>query len=365
MTPQTFLALLLALRAALPGEPVRRGQDAPPPGEGVRAFPVRYEAENRAVTNWRLEAAEALEPKPVALLASLLSLERPFVTRCVKLNNYWCIKSARWDGEIATDKDGHVGFASADQGANAAVALLRRYYLQFRRKSALDIVRRWAPPECGVATSIGGLASLAVNGIGNTLRARYLASHRIGQVTQTSAVAKISGASLPTPPARPARPAPPRVSVVPLAHLPEYHVPDIAEGMGEHRRLPPQQPRSLRQARAQPQARPVAQTPPPLPTPRPKPPVKVAEAVPTCAPDEQRLRNYANAIVEGLGIGPTDDLKLFADDGTPLPNLSPVMLAMSGFELGLLRASSDLVDRAIQHVARKAEAEAKTRTAQD
>jgi len=107
-----------------------------------------YLAADRAVSNWRAEALHDLQPRPVSAMAVLLNVERPVVTRCVKLNNYWCIKRARWNGEIGHDDEGHVGFASADQGADAAVTLLRRYYLDFGRKSALDIVRRWAPAEC-------------------------------------------------------------------------------------------------------------------------------------------------------------------------------------------------------------------------
>ena len=70
-------------------------------------------------------------------------------------------------------------------------------------------------------------------------------------------------------------------------------------------------------------------------------------------------------MVGGLGIGPTDDLKLFTENGAPLPNLSPVMLAMSAFELGALRASPDLVERAIQRAAERVEARARAELAQD
>jgi hypothetical protein len=52
--------------------------------------------------------------------------------------------------------------------------------------------------------------------------------------------------------------------------------------------------------------------------------------------------------VHGLGLQPADDLKLFDADGTPLPNLRRVLLAMSSFELGHLRASVELVTGAIE-----------------
>ena len=124
MVPQTFYALVLAARALLPGDSGSGGGALQPEPQAVAA---RYEPVSREVTNWRSEAMDALEPKPVVAMAAVFRAERPFVTRCVKLNNYWCIKSARWNGELATDAEGHVGFATADHSADAAATLLRRY----------------------------------------------------------------------------------------------------------------------------------------------------------------------------------------------------------------------------------------------
>ena len=223
MMPQTFLALALALRALLPGDVQETAEVSSQTAQDAQALQARYEPEAREVSNWRREAMDALEPKPIVAMAALFKAERPFVTRCVKLNNYWCIKSARWNGELATDNEGHVGFVSADHGADAAATLLRRYYLDFNRKSALDIVRRWAPAECNVATGIGGMAMLAVRGIGGTVRAQYLASRR-----------KQGGAVRYTAKAGPGG-KPGRVSmVIPLVpKTPQYRVPSIAAGMGE------------------------------------------------------------------------------------------------------------------------------------
>ena len=328
MMPQTILMLALAVRALLPGE-FGSGGDASPPE--LQAVAARYEPGSREVTNWRSEALEALEPKPVVAMAALFKAERPFVTRCVKLNNYWCIKSARWNGELATDSEGHVGFASADHGADAAATLLRRYYLEFNRKSALDIVRRWAPAECNVATGIGGMAMLAVRGIGGTVRARYLASRgKKGGAVRYTAKAGPGG-------------RPGRVSmVIPMApRTPQYRVPSIAAGMGEKPK--PSQPQAV--VRRRPVKEPAVTASAPS---RPAPKVQVAAA---CPSEQQRHRNYASRMVDGLGLSPTDDLKLFAEDGTPQPNLTHVMLAMSAFELGALRASPDLVEDAIGRAA--------------
>ena len=288
-------------------------------GEEARAS---YLSTTRKVTNWRKEAARHLDPDVVAAAAAFLEAERPVVSRCVKLNNYWCIKSARWDGEIGTDEEGHVGFASAEAGADAAASLLRRYYLEFGRKSALDIVRRWAPPECGLLTLAG--MPLAVRGIGGTVRARYLAGRRVKLTAVPDARARAAAV-------RRGAPAP-RVSVVIPRPMPTFRVPDIAAGMGEQE-----------QSRASPK-----------PAPRPETTASVARPSSGCGSDEQRIQNYAARIVEGLGLKPADDLKLFAPDGMPLANLDPVMAAMSSVELGLLRANAGLVAGAVERAAAKA-----------
>ena len=366
MLTQTLLALLIATGGAV----ADRGSDLIGwGGERMtaaartlvrRGREVRFDAEERAVTNWRVETATALDPAPIAALAALVDADRPVVTRCVRLNNYWCIKSARWEGEIGTDEEGHVGFASAQSGADAAATLLRRYYLEFGRRSARDIVRRWAPAECyfasgGGAPIAGGapaaatgpitLGNLAVRGIGATLRARYLASRRKGRVA----------ANRSRPAAGPRAPAPRVATGMPRA-LPAVRIPEVAAGAGEgggltissalpYRVTPP---RSLA-SRAAPvrvaaaTAAAATEVAPPAPAPRL-----------TCAPDELRLRNYASRIADALGVGSDDDLKLFEADGAPTRNLAPVLLAMSGFELGTLRARSDLVEGAVARQAARA-----------
>ncbi|MGO4523587.1 hypothetical protein AB4097_01850 [Microvirga sp. 2MCAF35] len=346
MTPQTILMLALAVRGLLPGDVREAREAASKHGHDAPAVQARYEPDTREVSNWRREAMDALEPKPVVAMVAFLRAERPFVTRCVKLNNYWCIKSARWNGELATDNEGHVGFVSADHGADAAAILLRRYYLEFNRKSALDIVRRWAPAECNIATGIGGIAMLAVRGIGGTVRAQYLASHR-----------RKGGAMRYTAKAGPGG-KPGRVSmVISMApKTPQYRVPSIAEGMGEKPK--PSLPAAA-VARRKPAKEPAATA---SAAPKAVPKVQVASA---CPSEDQRHRNYASRMVEGLGLGPSDDLKLFSPDGKPLPNLAHVMLAMSSFELGALRASPDLVEEAVQRAVERVEVSARTSQTQE
>jgi hypothetical protein len=321
--------------------------------EGVEAPSAAFSAEARAVSNWRGEALQDLSPLPLSALAVALGAERPVITRCVKLNNYWCIKSARWNGEIGADDEGHTGFASAERGADAAVRLLRRYYLEFDRKSALDIVRRWAPAECRVAGSSGAPVVLALRGLGNTLRARWLAARATPVRTRVAATGG-------TPPVA-RKPAASRASAVPLRPLPTIAMPSIMAGMGAPKpaftatlpaRMPPR--RLSTRVKAAVAQRPAASVPSAAPAPPRPDPVATASVPPApsppapCAPDEQRIQNYAGRIVQGLDLGPGDDLSLFDPDGRPGPNLARVLLAMSSVELGYLRASMELIEEAIE-----------------
>lgn len=144
----------------------------------------------RAVSNWQSEAAANLSLSPGMKAALSSNSDVPGIPRCVKLNNYWCIKRARWAGEIAADAVGHVAFASAAEGATAAAMLLRRYYVDLNRRSAKAIISHWAPAQCGAlrstaSTPLPSLAAIAPFGIQNTLRARWLTAHRPGLLGQS------------------------------------------------------------------------------------------------------------------------------------------------------------------------------------
>ncbi|GJE55950.1 hypothetical protein [Methylobacterium thuringiense] len=357
-----------------------------------------FSATARAVSNWRDEAGAALMPASLALVVKYADSEPGFVARCVKLNNYWCIKQARWRGELGGDGEGHTGFATAADGADAAATLLRRYYRQYGRRTALAIVRRWAPAECGggqVAVSSPGSAkrtpsgprvstALAPRGIGSTLRARFLAGHARGGAPRRVVSARSGGggalrvqpwsarARLAGHPGRVARIAAPR----PVA--------DIAAGIGPSppaRTAQPIHGLATSSGLAPPPRFPLDAAPPAVLRPV-RPPTRgaddpsallasdrlVAESAslpslaaglpagslldlrvpaPFCSTDETRIRAYADRIATSVGLKPEDDLGLFAADGTPTARLAPVMLAMSSVELGSLRASPALIAAAI------------------
>ena len=281
-----------------------------------------FEPAHRAVSNWRTEARDNLDLPEETKTRLAYGTDWPDVPRCVKLNNYWCIKRARWAGEIAADAESHVAFASAIDGAIAAAMLLRRYYIDYRRHSALAILSRWAPSQCaGSTAAMGGswtsravpaasLARDAPHGIQNTLRARWLATHRQGfpHLDKTRA---------------------PRRSAVrswPLAMMP---APEIAVGMGEPKR-------------------------PPIPL------AKIAALDFTspvtepglgCAGDNTRILNYASRAIEGIVAGANDDLSLFLADGTAGANLPRLLENMAKVEIGPMAARSALIAAAIARLA--------------
>ena len=270
-------------------------------------FEPAFRPQSREVTNWRLEAARNLD-SPAAFALSLLFGETPAaLPRCVKLNNYWCIKRAGWAGEIAADAEGHVAFASAAEGAQTAALLLRRYYVDFGWKSAQAIVSHWAPAQCGI--SIGGarVGSLAVRGLGGTLRARWLAAHR-GGAKGTAGV---------------------RRSVVAERPLPLMRTPSIEAGVSE---VPLTSSINL-----------AALT---LTTPLTGQRERAAP-VASCASESQRIARYAGLAVAGIAGSPGDDLKLFDSAGQSTANLARIMANMAAVEIGPLRADPDLIAAAV------------------
>ncbi|KQP58095.1 hypothetical protein [Methylobacterium sp. Leaf108] len=362
--------------------------------------PSRFMADARAVSNWRAEAGGALRPLSLAMVARHAPNPPAFVARCVKLNNYWCIKSARWNGEIGADAEGHTGFADAASGADAAAQLLRRYYRDLGRQSALAIVRRWAPAECrspsasrGPSAAAAGVSpDIAPLGLRKTVRARFLARNAPGggpkrasggtpglRVQPWSARALMARAGRAAPPPRiqvasrtpeavsdgaPPRPTPgllvrPSVIVarpsVLLVRPSEILVkPSPVTG----------RPAAAVQSRPRPAARAATSLADRLAAESAALPVIAAGLpgiplldlrvpAPLCSNDETRIRNYAGRIAASVGVKPDDDLRLFDGDGRPTPNLAPVMLAMSAVELGTLKAGPDLVAAAIARLSQR------------
>ncbi|MGI3903725.1 MAG: hypothetical protein ACRYGP_18785 [Janthinobacterium lividum] len=277
---------------------------------------IAFRPRERAVSDWRWQAALNLDASPGVRANILVGRDPAVVTRCVRLNNYWCIKRAGWVGEIASDADGHVAFRSAADGATVAALLLRRYYVVDGRHSALAIVSHWAPASCGASpVSHRGVprtvqSGLASRGLGRTLRARWLAAHghRVGALGRGRA----------------------RVSRVPDrligAALP---APTIALGLGSA-------PVSLSAA---------------LPDVLAGSAAPATVTGPACSGDTARIANYAAKAAAGISPSTTADLGLFDAAGVPTPNLAHLMRNMSAVEIGPLGASTGLVETAVAQAA--------------
>ncbi|MGJ0513629.1 hypothetical protein [Methylocystis sp.] len=330
-------ALLTMLAVAAP-QKAPAALVAPSSMFGATPSPA-YQPQARAVDNWRFESALALEMAPVAAIRRAFGAEAGEPARCVKLNNYWCIKSAGWNGEIAADADGHVAFASAEEGAAVAALLLRRYYVDYGRRTARAIVERWAPAQCslvvmptaprrpaaapGQPASRGGMArmppqrvvpmGIAPRGIQNTLRARWLAAHGRGGVNLKTA----------------RRPLAKPVDLMPA--------PSIMAGVSE---LPAR--REKLAELIEPAPRTVVADLPPSPAPRP-PPVSVSN----CSGELARIAAYAASVAQGVVGGANEDLALFTADGAPTENLAKVMANMAAVEIGPARPRDALIRIAV------------------
>jgi hypothetical protein len=287
-----------------------------------------FQPAERAIGNWRLQAALDLDFGADTALRWLTGNAPANLPRCIRLNNYWCIKTAGWRGEIGADAEGHAAFASAGEGAGAAVTLLRRYYLDYGRKSARAIVAHWAPAQCepsvaaaspSLPLSATSLAPLAKYGIRNTLRARWLAAHRRGGTMVMPRKMAVRRSIVPDRLA-PATPEPPLVLE------------------------PPIRTETLRVASMSPPAlsRGTSLLPAPIPLPLP---------AAGCTGDNSRLANYAARAIEGIARSADEDLKLFEADGRPLPALPRLLSNMAAVEIGPYRADAKLIDAAIAGLA--------------
>ncbi|WP_036286383.1 hypothetical protein [Methylocystis sp. ATCC 49242] len=334
-------ALVTMLAAATPQKPPT-AVIAPAALFSFASAPA-YQPEKRAVDNWRFESALSLELSPLAAARRATGAEDNDPARCVKLNNYWCIKRAGWTGEIAADADGHVAFATAEEGAAVAALLLRRYYVDYKRRTARAIVERWAPAQCtpmighavpGPPASRAGMArmlpqrvvpmGLAPRGIQNTLRARWLAAHGRGGVGGGVASRRGSSAALDLLPA-----------------------PSIMEGVSEIR--------SRKRERVDPKTiTPDVETPSAMAT-ASLPPLPPIRSLGDCSGELARIANYAAYVAEGVVSGPNEDLMLFTAAGQPTGNLAKVMANMATVEIGPSRPRAGLIVAAVAQLRRMLE----------
>ena len=332
MPPRAFIATIALLAPfaasfAATGE----GEQAPAPPQFLPAA--------RSVSNWRAQAGGHLDLPPERAQALASGAEEKGVTRCVRLNNYWCVKGVGWTGMLAADAEGHAAFASAEEGAAVAALLLRRYYMSYSRRSAQAIVSRWAPAECrvvrvarrpsasaiplpparGSAKGPPGIAqtrtklgpapapkatpdALSMRGVGQTLRARWMARGH-GKIAKAQPRTRIAE-RLP----------------------PLMRAPSIAVGLGE-------------KPMAMPELKLASLAMPGLEPQRPEP----LRPIINCDSETNRLKAYAQKASAGVAASPDEDLALFTPEGEPTPHLARVMENMSAVEIGPLRADKAVI----------------------
>ena len=308
-------------------------QPSPLPAWPTLAAP-NFRPAAREVDTWRREAAFALDLPPERALTLATGGDIAGLSRCVRLNNYWCIKRAGWSGEIAADAEGHVAFASAREGAAVAALLLRRYYVDFGLKSARAIISRWAPAQCGPVARLAPRLprtaaatapdALSRRGIGNTLRARWLAAHRPGGIARTGANRRTVARSV-------------IARTVGPTGNPMGGTPVIMAGLGAPVRVPVRLAMLPYPGFAMGPAPGARTTMPLVLPPLTLPPVS------TCTSDTARVAHYAAKTAEGVVAGADTDLALFDAAGRPTDNLARVMANMASVEIGPLKAGNPLI----------------------
>jgi len=77
----------------------------------------------------------------------------------------------------------------------------------------------------------------------------------------------------------------------------------------------------------------------------------LASPIVSCTDDGPRIAAYAHHAIEGVVTGINDDLRLFAEDGSPTPNLARVMRNMASVEIGPLSVQARLIDAGIAALA--------------
>jgi hypothetical protein len=348
------------------------------------AAPPAYQPGQRAVDNWRIESALALEMDPLAATRRAFALETGDPARCVKLNNYWCIKRAGWNGEIAADADGHVAFATAAEGAAVAALLLRRYYVDYNRRSARAIVERWAPAQClmrppGSAAGPGAAAlppvsragltrmlpqrvvpmGLAPKGLMNTVRARWLAAHgQMGLAPMREqnelraewlaahgrpGFMKGSGENaIGKKGKRRANPEALDMATTPTIMEGVTEIAGKGRAVGRKSAKIASNPKESTLSPAEELADISSPTTPATPSLTALPPASF-----DCSGEMTRIANYAERLIAGVTAGPFDDLQLFTPAGQPTDRLAIVMANMAAVEIGPAKPRMALIEGAV------------------
>ncbi|MDP5032120.1 MAG: hypothetical protein NWQ54_13095 [Paraglaciecola sp.] len=120
---------------------------------GQTSAAQEVEFKHKAVSNW-------LAQGELHLGVDKTRLEAHKALRCIKLNNYWCLKDFGWNGGLGKDADDHTAFKTGYYAARAVVRNMRSAYSKHNRKSALAIMSAYAPSD----DCVGSRAAMRADG---------------------------------------------------------------------------------------------------------------------------------------------------------------------------------------------------------
>lgn len=66
---------------------------------------------------------------------------------CIRFNNYWCMKSVGWEGEVGKDARGHAIFNDPVFSARAVARQFRTWWFRDGKRTAFQIMSTYAPPD--------------------------------------------------------------------------------------------------------------------------------------------------------------------------------------------------------------------------
>lgn len=268
-----------------------------------------FRASSADVENWRVEAAIHLKLPSKGTLLLLLGAKSETVPRCVKLNNYWCIKGKGWTRQLGSDGNGHSAFEAAPAGARAAAILLRHYYVDLHRRSAMDITAHWAPNRCEPGLPTGPRTAA-------TTRPPALEVAKMTQQQRMAAFDRIIAAR---------RKVATEQSRQRLRFI-------KAANSGSAGRMPSMAPVSSRPATPA-----VGRT--------------VAAMTPMfCELEERRITSYARQALRGIAQTPTEDLQLFTADGRSTWRAARMMVNMAAVEIGPKTVDEHVVAVALEQL---------------
>ncbi len=141
--PFVLLAMLFALAACNRGPKLDSFEDLP-----ATTAMTSTTTSVSASAKQRLAGAPALVTDEMQTASYWGQGQAAADSACVRLNNYWCIKtpySSYWEGQTGRDEREHAIFSHPAYGARAFARLMRAYHFKHELDTPKAIISRYAP----------------------------------------------------------------------------------------------------------------------------------------------------------------------------------------------------------------------------